>query len=95
MRHIRAYAAAIGLLLLTVCAAGAQTSFDPPRKIRTERITAGPDDVMFFVNPDGSAEVDWEKVAEAARGPDPVVQNIAQTLLAVRDGRWKPMQRRP
>jgi hypothetical protein len=65
------------------------------RPVRTEKITGTPVGVgLYEVGPDGTVLVDWRAVEAAAEGPvDRTLTPVAQMMLAVRDGRWKPMSR--
>lgn len=65
------------------------------RPVRTEKIAGMPVGVgLYKVGPDSTVFVDWRAVEAAAEGPvDQTQTPIAQMMLAIRDGKWKPMSR--
>ncbi|WP_398465511.1 hypothetical protein [Tardiphaga sp.] len=65
------------------------------RPARTEKITAAPAGVgLYDVSPDGAVMIDWRAVEATAEGPtDRTLTPVAQMMLAIRDGKWKPMSR--
>jgi hypothetical protein len=65
------------------------------RPIRTEKITGMPTGVgLYEVAQDGAVLVDWRAVEATAEGPpDRTLAPVAKMMLAVQDGKWKPMSR--
>lgn len=65
------------------------------RPVRTEKIAGAPVGVgLYEVSPDGAVLIDWRAVEAAAEGPsDRTLTPVAKMMLAVRDGKWKPMSR--
>ncbi len=65
------------------------------RPVRTEKITGTPTGVgLYEVAPDGTVLIDWRAVEATAEGPaDRSTTPIAKMMMAVRDGKWKPMSR--
>ncbi len=65
------------------------------RPVRTEKITAAPEGVgLYEVSADGTVLIDWRAVEATAEGPtDRTLTPVAQMMLAIRDGKWKPMSR--
>ena len=65
------------------------------RPVRTERISGTPVGVgLYEVAPDGTVLIDWRAVEAAADGAaDRASTPVAKAMLAIRDGKWKPMAR--
>jgi putative SOS response-associated peptidase YedK len=63
--------------------------------VRTERITGAPVGIGFYeIALDGTLLIDWRAIEAPAEGPaDRPPTSVAKALLAVRDGKWKPMNR--
>ncbi|MGM4927661.1 hypothetical protein [Tardiphaga sp. 619_E2_N8_5] len=83
--------AVLALILPTISLAQDITQ----RPVRTEKITSTPVGVgLYEVGSDGTVLVDWRAVEAAAEGPvDRTLTPVAQMMLAIRDGKWKPMSR--
>lgn len=81
------------LIMLLPVAAPAQEVKQRP--VRTERITGAPVGVgLYEIAPDGTVLIDWRAIEATAEGPaDKPPTSVAKALLAVRDGKWKPMNR--
>lgn len=81
------------LVVLLPAAASAQDIKQLP--VRTERIIGAPVGVgLYEVAPDGTILIDWRAVEAAAEGPaDRTSTPVAKAMLAIRDGKWKPMGR--
>ncbi|UGV26936.1 hypothetical protein E0H22_15330 [Rhodopseudomonas boonkerdii] len=83
--------ALLALIMPTVVAAQDITQ----RPVRTEKITGTTTGVgLYEVAPDGTVLIDWRAVEATAEGPtDRTLTPVAQMMLAIRDGKWKPMSR--
>lgn len=81
----------IALAVLVPVTAHAQDITQRP--VRTERIAGAPVGVgLYEVATDGTVRIDWRAVEAAAEGHvDRTSTPVAKTMLAIRDGRWKPM----
>ncbi len=65
------------------------------RPVTTERIAGVAMGVgLYEIAPDGTVVIDWRAVEAAAEGTaDRTTTPIAETMLAISDGTWKPMTR--
>jgi hypothetical protein len=66
------------------------------RPVRTEKITAAsPATIgLYEIAPDGTVLIDWRAVETTASGPaDRMAGPMARVMMAIRDGKWKPMDR--
>lgn len=63
------------------------------RPVRTEKIVGAPVGVgLYEVGADGGVFIDWRAVEAAAEGPaNRTSTPIAKMMLAIRDGKAKPM----
>lgn len=83
-------------LLILIVAIGVPivaTSAQEPKAVKTVKVTQSlTDTALYEVREDGTVLVDWEEVeALAASKQNPVMLPQAQVMLAIRDGKWKPM----
>jgi hypothetical protein len=85
----------VTLTLLGMLAAPALAQ-DAPKPIKTERVhgAAPGATTLYRIDDDGTVWIDW-RTAEtlAASKADRTVLSIAQLMLAIRDGNWKPLPR--
>ncbi|MDR6304682.1 hypothetical protein GGQ85_002394 [Nitrobacter vulgaris] len=87
MRHV---------VLVTVLAfSTAVASAQEPKAIKTVKVTQSLDDTALYeVKDDGTVLIDWAEVeALAASKQNPLLLPQAQVMLAIRDGKWKAMNR--
>ena len=65
------------------------------RPVRTEKITGAVAGVgLYSLDPDGTVLIDWHAVEASAIGvSDHMSMPVARMMLAIRDGKWKPMPR--
>lgn len=80
---------AVAFAVLAVAPAFAQE----PKRLKTIRVQepapGGRD--LFVIEDDGTVRIDWKKVEQASTA-DNVILPVAQLMLAIRDGTWKPMK---
>ena len=84
----------IAIAAMLPVAASAQDLKQKP--IRTEKITAAsPESIgLYEFAPDGTVLIDWRAVETTAGGPaDRITGPMARVMLAIRDGKWKPVNR--
>lgn len=64
------------------------------RPVKTEKITTAPVGVgLYEIASDGTVLIDWRAVEAAAEGvADKPPTSVAKAMLAIRDGKWKPMR---
>lgn len=81
------------IVLLTLTAFIGGASAQEPKAVKTVKVTQSlSDTALYEVKEDGTVLVDWEEVeALAASKQNPVMLPQAQVMLAIRDGKWKPM----
>ena len=82
-------------LALTLVAALAAPALaqDQPKSLKTIRIRepAPGSPNLYVVDEDGTVQIDWPAVETlAASKADRTVLPLAQLMLAIRDGTWKP-----
>jgi len=68
---------------------------DQPKSLKTIRIhePAPGSPNLYVIDEDGTVRVDWPAVETlAATKADRTVLPLAQLMLAIRDGTWKPAQ---
>ena len=66
---------------------------DQPKPLKTVRIhePAPGADILYAIDEDGTVRIDWPAVETlAASKADRTVLPLAQLMLAIRDGTWKP-----
>jgi hypothetical protein len=66
---------------------------DQPKPLKTVRIHAPAPgaDILYVIDEDGTVRIDWPAVETlAASKADRTVAPLAQLMLAIRDGTWKP-----
>jgi hypothetical protein len=66
---------------------------DQPKSLKTVRIRepAPGMDTLYVIDADGTVRIDWPAVETlAASQADRTVLPLAQLMLAIRDGAWKP-----
>ena len=79
------------LTALAATAALAQPIPSKPVKIEKLRGTAPGAETLYTIDVDGTVRVDWEVVETlASTKADMTMLPVAQMMLAVRDGKWKP-----
>lgn len=81
-----------GVALLPITAIAQEIT---QRPVRTEKIAGTPAGVgLYDFAADGTVLIDWRTVEATAEGPaNRTLTPIAKMMLAVRDGKWKPMPR--
>jgi hypothetical protein len=82
----------LGFLLIAALAAPALAQ-DQPKPLKTVRIRerAPGADILYTIDEDGTVRIDWPAVETlAASKADRTVLPLAQLMLAIRDGTWKP-----
>lgn len=47
---------------------------------------------MAIISNEGNVAIDWRRVEEEAAGSDGYLRPVAQALIAVRDGTYRPMR---
>lgn len=80
-------------LLLIAALAGPALAQDRPKTLKTVRIRepAPGMDTLYAIDEDGTVRIDWQLAeALAATKADRTALPIAQLMLAIRDGTWKP-----
>jgi hypothetical protein len=84
----------LAFLLIAALAAPALAQ-DQPKPLKTIRIRepAPGADILYVIDEDGTVRIDWY-IAEtlAATKSDRTILPIAQLMLAIRDGTWKPVR---
>jgi hypothetical protein len=78
---------------LIVALAGPALAQDQPRSLKTVRIhePAPGTPNLYVIDEDGTVRIDWPAVETlAASKADRTVLPLAQLMLAIRDGTWKP-----
>jgi hypothetical protein len=82
----------LAYILIAALAAPALAQ-DQPRSLKTVRIrepAPGPPS-LYVIDEDGTVRIDWPAVETlAASKADRTVLPLAQLMLAIRDGTWKP-----
>jgi hypothetical protein len=79
--------------LLIAALAGPALAQDQPKPLKTVRIRepAPGADTLYAIDEDGTVRIDWPAVETlAASKADRTVLPLAQLMLAIRDGTWKP-----
>jgi hypothetical protein len=79
--------------MLIAAPAGPALAQDQPKPLKTIRIhePAPGSDTLYAIDEDGTVRIDWLAVETLATSKaDRTVLPIAQLMLAIRDGRWKP-----
>jgi hypothetical protein len=81
-----------GVALLPITAIAQEIT---QRPVRTEEIAGTPAGVRLYdFAAVGTVIIDWRAVEATAEGPaDRSTTPIAKMMMAVRDGKWKPMSR--
>jgi hypothetical protein len=80
-------------LILIAAVAGPVLAQDQPKPLMTIRIRepAPGMDTLYVIDEDGTVRIDWPAVETlAASKADRTVLPLAQLMLAIRDGSWKP-----
>ena len=88
MRHLL-----IMLLFATSC--DSATAQQEPRRVKTETIreSAPGLQTLHAIDPDGTVRIDWDAVETLSISKaDRTALPIAQLMLAIRDGTWKPLR---
>jgi hypothetical protein len=83
------------LLAFTLIAAvgGPALAQDQPKSLKTIRIRepAPGMDTLYAIDEDGTVRIDWHTAETlAASEADRTILPLAQLMLAIRDGTWKP-----
>jgi hypothetical protein len=83
----------LSLSLLFVAAFADISSAQEPKAVKTVKVTQSlSDTALYEVKEDGAVLIDWDEVeALAASKQNPVLLPQAQVMLAIRDGKWKPL----
>ena len=84
----------LALILIAAVAAPALAQ-DQPKPLKTIRIRepAPGMDTLYVIDEDGTVRIDWPAVETfAASKADRTVLPLAQLMLAIRDGTWKPLR---
>jgi hypothetical protein len=79
--------------MLIAALAGPALAQDQPKSLKTVRIRdpAPGSPNLYLIDEDGTVRIDWPAVeALAASKADRTVLPLAQLMLAIRDGTWKP-----
>jgi hypothetical protein len=79
--------------LLIAALAGPALALDQPKSLKTVRIhePAPGSPNLYVIDEDGTVRIDWPAVETlAASKADRTVLPLAQLMLAIRDGTWKP-----
>jgi hypothetical protein len=79
--------------MLIAALAGPALAQDQPKSLKTVRIRdqspGSPN--LYVIDEDGTVRIDWPAVETlAASKADRTVLPLAQLMLAIRDGTWKP-----
>jgi hypothetical protein len=83
---------ATAFLLIAALAAPALAQ-DQPKSLKTTRIRGSTPGMttLYAIDADGTVRIDWPSVETlAASKADRTVLPLAQLMLAIRDGTWKP-----
>jgi hypothetical protein len=84
----------IGLLMvMSLTAASAQEG--PPKSFKTLKIQRSSLEATAFyaIDPDGTVKIDWDAVETLASSKaDRTMSPVAEVMLAIRGGKWKPMR---
>jgi len=66
-----------------------------PKRVKTVKISEGGASLALYdVAPDGTVLIDWAFAEELmATKSDPDGVNLARLMLAIRDGKWRPLPR--
>ena len=81
--------------MLIAILAGPALAQDQPKSLKTVRIRepAPGSPNLYVIDDDGTVRIDWPAVETlAASKADRTVLPLAQLMLAIRDGRWKPVR---
>ena len=65
-----------------------------PKRVKTETIheSAPGLNILYVIEDDGTVRIDWKTVeAIAGSKSNRIVLPVAQLMLAIRDGTWKPL----
>ncbi|MEA2887312.1 MAG: hypothetical protein QOD11_1672 [Bradyrhizobium sp.] len=84
----------LAFMLIAALAAPALAQ-DQPKPLKTVRIRepAPGADILYVIDEDGTVRIDWPAVETlAASKADRTVLPLAQLMLAIRDGTWKPVR---
>jgi hypothetical protein len=79
--------------ILIASSAAPALALDQPKPLKTIRIRepAPGMDTLYVIDEDGTVRIDWPTVETlAASKADRTVLPLAQLMLAIRDGTWKP-----
>jgi hypothetical protein len=79
--------------ILIAALAGPALAQDQPKSLKTVRIyePAPGTPNLYVIDEDGTVRIDWAAVETlAASKADRTVLPLAQLMLAIRDGTWKP-----
>jgi hypothetical protein len=79
--------------MLIAALAGPALAEDQPKLLKTVRIHAPApgSSTLYVIDEDGAVRIDWHTAETlAASKADRTVLPIAQLMLAIRDGTWKP-----
>jgi len=79
--------------ILIAAVAGPAPAQDQPKSLKTIRIRepAPGTPNLYMIDEDGTVRIDWPAVETlAASKADRTVLPLAQLMLAIRDGTWKP-----
>jgi len=80
--------------LIIVLLLATTSALAEPKRVKTETIhESSPGlNVLYVVEDDGTVRIDW-KAAEAvvSSKSNRIVLPVAQLMLAIRDGTWKPL----
>ena len=82
----------VAFILIAALAAPALAQ-DQPKSLKTIRIhePAPGSPTLYVIDDDGTVRIDWPAVETlAATKSDRTVLPLAQLMLAIRDGTWKP-----
>jgi hypothetical protein len=80
-------------LMLIAALTGPALAQDQPKPLKTVRIRepAPGSPNLYVIDEDGTVRIDWPAVETlAATKADRTVVPLAQLMLAIRDGTWKP-----
>ena len=81
--------------MLIAALAGPALAQDQPKPLKTVRIRepAPGSPNLYVIDEDGTVRIDWHAVDTlAAANADRTVLPVAQLMLAIRDGTWKPVR---
>lgn len=83
------------VLLLSMAAATGIMAQGPTTTLKWDGTSAFSSAVMVSVSPDGAVSIDWTAIDRVVADPgsnDPTTRAVAQALVAVRNGTWKPIR---